>query len=53
MADDDYLQQKSDADPENWQDSLSHFGQIAFKGTIPSERIKIIAQGADAGQLSR
>jgi hypothetical protein len=53
MADDDYLGQKPDAKPEDWQASLSSFGQLAFKGTIPPDRIKIVAQGKDAGQISR
>ena len=53
MADDDYLRQTQEADPKDWQSSLGHFGQIAFKGTIPPERIKVIAQGKDAKQVSR
>ena len=53
MADDDHLRQNPEAKPEDWQQSLSNFGQIAFRGAIPPDRIKVIAQGADAGQRSR
>lgn len=52
MADDDYLAQNPKAKPEDWQESLSHFGQVAFKGIISPERIKVIAQGNEAGQIS-
>ena len=52
MADDDYLRQNPEAKPEDWQESLSQFGQIAFSGVIPPERLKVIAQGKDAGRVS-
>jgi hypothetical protein len=52
MADDDFLIQNKGHDPADWQKSLSDFGQIAFRGTIPPNRIKIIAQGKDAKQNS-
>jgi len=52
MADDDFLRQNADATPEEWQRSLSQFGQIAFKDTIPPERLKVVASGKDAGRQS-
>src|ERR1035437_510044 len=48
MADDDYLAKKyNDMTEKNqhakdWRESLSDFGQIAFKGTIPPSRIKAL-----------
>jgi hypothetical protein len=51
MADDDHLRINPDAKPEDWQHSLSHFGQVAFRGSIPPNRIKIIATGV--GRVSR
>jgi hypothetical protein len=30
-----------DADPTDWQQSLSVFGQIAYRGSIPPNRIKV------------
>lgn len=41
-ADDDFLQQKPDADPSDWRSSLENFSQIAFTGSIPPNRIRII-----------
>ena len=52
MADDDYLRGNPTATPNDWLDSLSHFGQVAFNGTIPPNRIKVIAQGKSAAQVS-
>ncbi len=46
MADDDYLAKMrhtgGDTSPTNWRGSLSDFGQVAYRGTIPPDRIKII-----------
>jgi GNAT superfamily N-acetyltransferase len=42
MADDDYLDKDKTRSPSDWRDSLSVFGQIAFKGTIPPSRIKVV-----------
>jgi len=42
MADDDHLQRNPDANPNDWRYSLEHFGQVAYRGTIPPQRIKII-----------
>lgn len=52
MADDDHLRRNPEARPDDWQTSLSHFGQIAFKGMIPPNRIKVIAKGRTAGRIS-
>lgn len=41
MADDDYLLGNSGADPANWVESLSDFGQVAFTGQISPNRIKL------------
>lgn len=46
MADDDFLKQHPESDPQDWHKSLSVFGQIAYRGEIPPTRIKIISQGA-------
>lgn len=53
MADDDHLAQQPGADPADWQGSLGHFGQVAFRGTIPPDRIRVLATGKDAGRTSR
>lgn len=53
MADDDYLQQNKKANPNDWINSLSQFGQVAYKGKIPTSRIKVLAIGKDANQISR
>jgi hypothetical protein len=45
MADDDFLLRNPDANPNDWMTSLSQFGQIAFKGTIPPQQIKVFATG--------
>lgn len=42
MADDDFLRITPDASPGDWVASLKNFSQIAYKGVIPPERIKII-----------
>lgn len=42
MADDDFLRQNPEASPEDWEASLKNFSQIAYKGIIPPNRIKII-----------
>ena len=51
-ADDDYLRQHTQATPADWLDSLSYFGQVAFQGTVPPNKIKVVAQGKSAGQVS-
>lgn len=53
MADDDHLRNDPDAKADDWISSLSNFGQIAFRGVIPPNRIKVIAKGADAQRKSR
>jgi hypothetical protein len=53
MADDDFLARNRGIDPNAWEQSLSEFGQIAFKGVIPPDRLTVIAKGKDAGQVSR
>ena len=52
MADDDFLRKYPVASPSDWLRSLSDFGQVAFRGTIPPSRIKVIAKGSDASQRS-
>lgn len=46
MADDDFLRNSRSkgepANPNDWRTSLSHFGQVALKGSIAPERIKRI-----------
>ena len=42
MADDDFLRLNPDAKPEDWLASLQKFSQIAYKGIIPPNQIKII-----------
>lgn len=43
MADDDYINKQKSAgqtvDPTDWRNSLSDFGQVAYRGTIPPDRI--------------
>ena len=41
MADDDFLRTSPDATPEEWMRSLGHFGQIAYRGSIPPNRIRV------------
>lgn len=44
MADDDYINKWKgrgrDVDPTDWRDSLSDFGQVAYRGRIDPSRIK-------------
>ena len=53
LADDDYLRQHVDATPQDWRQSLSIFGQVAYRGIIPPERIKVLAHGNDIGRKLR
>lgn len=53
MADDDFLRIVDGSTPEEWHRSLGHFGQVAYRGTIPPDRIRVIARGADAARKSR
>lgn len=53
MADDDYLAKHPEADPKDWRQSLSEFGQVAFAGQIDPARIKVVAQGNAAGRKSQ
>lgn len=52
MADDDYLRQHPNSSATDWYDSLSYFGQVAFQGTVPPSKIKVVAQGKSAAQVS-
>jgi hypothetical protein len=52
VADDDYLKRNLTAKPEDWHESLSDFGQVAYRGIIPPSKIKVIASGNHAGQKS-
>jgi hypothetical protein len=53
MADDDYLRQHPEAKPEDGLQSLSYFGQVAYRGVIPPNRIRVVARGDDATRRSR
>jgi hypothetical protein len=42
MADDDFLRSNPNATPEEWLRSLGNFGQVAYRGTIPPNRIRVM-----------
>jgi hypothetical protein len=47
LADDDYISSQKirkgiDVSPTDWRESLSHFGQVAFRGTISPDKIKLL-----------
>lgn len=47
LADDDYIVSQKrmydkDVIPNDWRESLSHFGQVAFRGTISPDKISVL-----------
>src|SRR6185369_9899160 len=53
-ADDDYLQKMGGkADPNNWRESLSYFGQVAFVGSIPPSQISLHRELKRKGYLPK
>lgn len=53
IADDDFAIDSKAPKTNNWQTSLSYYGQVAYKGTIPTNRLQVIATGLAAGQKSQ
>lgn len=55
IADDDFAVTKAKGAPKgrDWMSSLSYYGQIAYKGTIPTSRLQVIATGLAARQKSQ
>lgn len=45
LADDDHLRNHPDADVADWHDSLSRMAQVAYRGSIPPNRLSIIKPG--------
>jgi hypothetical protein len=41
LADDDFIKSNPNASPNDWRESLSNFGQVAFRGNIPPEKITL------------
>lgn len=45
VADDDHLMMNDGATLEDWRDSLGRMGQVAYKGSLAPQRIRILKRG--------
>lgn len=45
VADDDHMMSNDGASLADWKDSLSRMGQVAYKGSLPPSRIRVLKGG--------